>query len=161
MPSPAVTVGLIAHDAKKDELARFMRAHRSMIGGLRFLAPEDRARAVTELMLAIEVLAPDTLGGDLQVAAAVVDGRVDAVIFLHDPLAALPSEPSLGNLLKVCDLKPIPIATNVAAAELIIHRLAEVLEADTTHPRNGQSFERALVLTGPWSDGEDPMSRPR
>jgi len=68
----------------------------------------------------MDVLAPRHAGGDLQLAAAVVEGRLDAVIFFHDPLAALPSEPSISTILKVCDLAPIPLATNVAAAEVLI-----------------------------------------
>ncbi|MGH2725630.1 MAG: hypothetical protein ACRDKS_01510, partial [Actinomycetota bacterium] len=74
------TVGLIAHDSKKEELAGFFGTHHRIARRLRFLAPEDTARAIDVAGLDIDILAPDTLGGDLQVAAAVVEGRVDAVI---------------------------------------------------------------------------------
>lgn len=42
------------------------------------------------------------------------------MIFLHDPLSALPAEPHITPLLKVCDLEKVPIATNIAAAEIIV-----------------------------------------
>ena len=155
-PTPAITLGLIAHDAQKEALTRFVRAHRNILGSFRFLAPGDTAIALAELPLDIHVLAPDNQGGDLQVAAAVVEGRLDAVIFLHDPLAALPSEPSVATMLKVCDLSPIPIATNVASAEVLVHHLDQITERaerELEGEEPDDDFERRLVLTGPWSEG--------
>lgn len=158
-PPTAVTVGLIAHDAKKAELARFLRAHQRFASRFHYIAPEDTARSLDGLGLTIEVCAPDTLGGDLQVAAAVVEGRIDAVIFLHDPLAALPSESSLATILKVCDLEPIPLATNLATAEIVMHRIAAVPHGEERlRPVDEARLERVLVLTAPWSGEDDPAA---
>jgi methylglyoxal synthase len=156
---PVITVALIAHDAKKEELARFMRAHVDLMRGFRFMAPEDTACAIDDPGLELEVMAPDTLGGDLQIAAAIVEGRVDAVIFFLDPLASLPSEPSAATMLKVCDLEPIPIATNRAAGEILLHHLGRVAQRD--HPLEALDddvVERVLTLAGPWSGEDDPAA---
>ena len=163
-PEPSILIGLVAHDAKKEALARFMRAHRRLATHMRFMAPEDTATAIADLSLDVEVLAPDTQGGDLQLAAAVVEGRLDAVIFFHDTLAALPSEPSMSTMLKVCDLGPIPLATNVAAAEVLLHHLERILareDAAAASPAEPEdvNVDRVLILTGPWSeDGRDPAA---
>jgi methylglyoxal synthase len=151
-----ITVALIAHDAKKEELARFMRAHEGLTRGFRFMAPEDTACAVDDPGLDLEVMAPDTLGGDLQIAAAVVEGRVDAVIFFIDPLASLPCEPSAPTMLKVCDLEPIPIATNRAAGEILLHHLARIADREPRGERGLDDVvvERVLMLAAP-RPGED------
>ena len=114
------TLGLLAHDAKKQELCDFAATNRHLLDYLRLVAPDDTARALADIGVETMKLAPDTHGGDLQLAAAVVEGNVDAVIFLHDPLSALPAEPSIAPLLKVCDIERVPIATNIAAAEIVL-----------------------------------------
>ena len=152
-------VALIAHDAKKEELARFMRAHLGLTSRFRFMAPEDTASAVDVPGLDLEVLAPDTLGGDLQIAAAIVEGRVDAVIFFLDPLASLPCEPSVTTMLKVCDLEPIPIATNRVAGEILLHHLARIAHREFPEAIDDDAVERVLTLTGPWSGEDDPAAQ--
>jgi methylglyoxal synthase len=118
------TVALMAHDEKKAELARFIRAHSGVLGRIRFIAPEDTARALEGIPITIHAVAPDAMGGDLHVGAAIVDGLVDALIFLQSPVAAMSWEPDLRPLLKVCDLEGIPVSTNVASAEILIHHFA-------------------------------------
>ncbi len=60
------------------------------------------------------------LGGDAQIAAMVVEGRVRAVFFFVDPLSAHPHDPDIRTLLRVCNVHNVPIATNVAAADLFL-----------------------------------------
>ena len=161
--APKITVGLIAHDPQKEALARFIRAHHPIASRIHFLAPEDTATAVAQSDLDIEVLAPDTQGGDLQLAAAVVEGRLDAVIFFNDPLAALPSEPQVSTILKVCDLEMIPLATNISSAEILVHYLGQIADR-AEHPasvgdEHEDEHDRTLVLTGPWlKGGTDPAA---
>ena len=64
------------------------------------------------------------LGGDLQIGALIAEGRVRAVLFLRDPLQAHPHEPDISALMKVCDTHNIPLATNLATAEIILGELA-------------------------------------
>jgi methylglyoxal synthase len=52
----------------------------------------------------------------------------DAVVFLRDPLTAHPHEPDIQALLKVCDVYGVPVATNVAAARILLSYLAIALE---------------------------------
>jgi methylglyoxal synthase len=122
---PAATLGLLAHDAKREQLCVFAAARRHLLDYLRLIAPSDTARALADVGVETVALAPETHGGDLQLGAAVVDGMVDAIIFLNDPQSALPAEPDMRPILKICDLEGIPIATNLAAAEIVLLHLAE------------------------------------
>jgi methylglyoxal synthase len=78
-----------------------------------------------EADLSIKLVASGPLGGDLEIGARIVEGQVDLLIFLRDPLTAHPHEPDIQALLKVCDIHEVPVATNLAAAEMALHFLEE------------------------------------
>jgi methylglyoxal synthase len=123
---PETVLALIAHDAKKDDLLRLVRAHRRTFVSFRLVATGTTGKLLgDELGLPIERMATGPEGGDLQIGARIVEGRVDAVIFLRDPLTAHPHEPDIQAFLKVCDVHRVPVATNVASAEILLHFLAE------------------------------------
>ena len=60
------------------------------------------------------------LGGDQQIGAMVATGELDLILFFRDPLTAQPHEPDVSALLRLCDVYGIPLATNIATAELLI-----------------------------------------
>src|SRR5699024_6018340 len=64
------------------------------------------------------------LGGDQQIGAMIANNEMDVVIFFRDPLTAQPHEPDVSALMRLCDVHLIPLATNLAAAEITIHALA-------------------------------------
>jgi methylglyoxal synthase len=117
-------LAVIAHDAKKDDLRRMVRTHRAVLSDLRLVATATTgAMLMDELQLPVDLVATGPTGGDLQIGARIVEGRVDAAIFLRDPLTAHPHEPDIQALLKVCDVHRIPVATNVASGEILIRFL--------------------------------------
>jgi methylglyoxal synthase len=61
------------------------------------------------------------MGGDQQIGSMVAGGIVNAIIFLRDPLSSQPHEPDITALLRVCDVHNVPLATNLASAEGILH----------------------------------------
>ncbi len=63
------------------------------------------------------------LGGDQQIGALVAENELDLIIFLRDPLMAQPHEPDITALLRICDVQGIPVATNVATAEILVKAL--------------------------------------
>ena len=151
-----VTVGILAHDAKKDEVCLFARAQRHLLDRVCLMAPEDTAMALEEVGLEVEMLLSGSRGGDLQLGAAVVEGRVDAVIFIQDPLVPLAGEPDIGAMMKVCDLERIPIATNLATAEIVLHRLADVRrigDPPVDDPFDAYRSGRVIRLNRPARDG--------
>ena len=66
-------------------------------------------------------------GGDMQIGARIVEGRVDVVVFLRDPLTAHPHEPDIQALMKVCDVHGVPLATNLASAEILLRSLSQAI----------------------------------
>lgn len=122
------TLALIAHDAKKDELVAFANRRRSDLARFDLLATGTTGGRLTDATgLTVEAVHSGPLGGDVQIGARLVEGGVAGVLFLRDPLTAHPHEPDIQALLKLCDLHGIPLATNLASAELILDGLIAAL----------------------------------
>jgi methylglyoxal synthase len=64
------------------------------------------------------------LGGDQQIGAMIANNDMDMVIFFRDPLTAQPHEPDISALIRLCDVYAIPLATNMASAEILMHALS-------------------------------------
>jgi methylglyoxal synthase len=119
-------LALVAHDAKKHDLLRLARAHYDLVRSVRLVATGTTGTLLaTELHLPVERLTTGATGGDLQIGAMIVDGGVDGLIFLRDPLTPHPHEPDVLALLRVCDMRQVPVATNLASAEILLHAMAE------------------------------------
>ena len=118
------TIALIAHDKKKDDMVEFVRRRRDILARYRLIATGTTGKVVAEATgLTVERMLSGPYGGDQQIGARVAAGEVDAVLFLRDPLTAQPHEPDITALLRVCDVHNVPLATNLATAELIIASL--------------------------------------
>ena len=114
-------LALIAHDEKKEALIEFCVRHKEVLEAWALIGTGTSAEEVSEATgLPVEALLSGPDGGDVQIAAKVAVGEVGAVIFLIDPLSAHPHDPDIETLLRLCNVHNVPIATNLAAAELII-----------------------------------------
>jgi methylglyoxal synthase len=90
------------------------------------MATRHTARLMRDKVgLDVEVLLSGPEGGDAQIAARVATGSVDAVFFFVDRLTAQPHDPDIRALLRVCNVHNVPLATNVASADLIIAALSD------------------------------------
>lgn len=118
-------VALIAHDEKKEALVAFCKAHKSQLERFNLIATHTTGGFLQkEVGLQIERMLSGPLGGDLQIGAQVAEGAISAVIFLRDPLTAHAHEPDISALMKVCDTHNIPLATNLATAEMVLESIA-------------------------------------
>ena len=114
-------LALVAHDEKKDELVDFCVQHRQFLEAWALIATGTTAERISEATgLPVQAYLSGPLGGDAQIAARVAEGEVGAVIFLLDPLSAHPHDPDIQTLQRICNVHNIPLATNRAAAELIV-----------------------------------------
>jgi len=118
-------LALIAHDNKKVDLVVWATFNRETLARFSLVATEHTARLLEDKVgLAVEELLSGPKGGDAQIAALVATESVDAVFFFVDPLAAQPHDPDIRALLRVCNVHNVPLATNLATADLIIAALA-------------------------------------
>jgi methylglyoxal synthase len=121
----AELIALIAHDGKKPEMAALAQRHQAALGAVPLVATATTGGVVEQATgLAVRKVLSGPLGGDLQIGALIAEGRVRAVIFLRDPLQPHPHEPDISALMKVCDTHNVPLATNIAAADIILATLA-------------------------------------
>lgn len=117
-------VALIAHDRKKNELVNFMIAYEPIfINHELYSTGTTGKRIMDQTALKIHRFMSGPLGGDQQIGAMVAQNELDLVIFFRDPLMAQPHEPDISALLRLCDVYSIPLATNVATAEILVRAL--------------------------------------
>ncbi len=121
-----IVLALIAHDAKKDEMVQFAGRHRDILANFELVATRSTGELVHQgTGLDVRLMLSGPQGGDQQIGAQVAAGTIQAVIFLRDPLTAQPHEPDIAALLRVCDVHNVPLATNMATAEAVLHLLYE------------------------------------
>ncbi|MFT9486497.1 methylglyoxal synthase [Tepidibacillus infernus] len=114
-------IALVAHDRKKDELVNFMIAYEIIFSKHQLYATGTSGKRIIEQTnLQIHRFQSGPLGGDQQIGAMVAENELDLIIFFRDPLTAQPHEPDIIALLRLCDVYGIPVATNVATAEILV-----------------------------------------
>ena len=119
-------MALVAHDAKKKELIEFAKRHRDVLSRQRLIATGTTGELLRkEVGLPVSRMESGPLGGDLQIGGKIVSREIKAVIFLRDPLTAHPHDPDIAALMKVCDIHNIPLATNLASADILVFYLKE------------------------------------
>ena len=125
------TLALIAHDHKKVDLIAWATYNRDTLARFRLIGTGHSARLVRDKVgLDVEALLSGPDGGDAQIAARVATAAVHAVFFFVDPLWAQPHDPDIRALLRVCNVHNVPLAMNVATADLVIAALAPCPSAD-------------------------------
>lgn len=114
-------IAFIAHDRKKDEMVNFVTAYEHVFEGRKLYSTGTTGQRIMEAtQLKINRFMSGPLGGDQQIGALVAQDELDLIIFLRDPLMAQPHEPDITALLRLCDVYGIPVATNIATAEILV-----------------------------------------
>jgi methylglyoxal synthase len=123
-------VALIAHDRKKKEIINLVQRNKSLFARCELVATGTTGRLIQqECKIPVRGLQSGPFGGDQQIGAMVSNDEISMVIFLRDPLTAQPHEPDVTALLRVCDVHNVPLATNLATAEMLITALNAQLVA--------------------------------
>ena len=119
-----MNIGLVAHDSKKKLMQNFCIAYRGILSKNDLYATGTTGRLIEEVTnLSVHKYLAGHLGGTQQLAAQIEHNEIDLVIFLRDPLTAKSHEPDVNNVVMICDMYNIPVATNLATAELLIKSL--------------------------------------
>jgi methylglyoxal synthase len=115
------TIALIAHDGKKVDMVAWATFNRHKLEEYHLVATNTTGKLLEEKVgLHVERVLSGPHGGDAQIAARVAQGEINGVIFLLDPLDKHPHDPDIQTLLRVCNVHNVPLATNIATADLII-----------------------------------------
>jgi methylglyoxal synthase len=119
------TVGLVAHDQKKDLMVDFVEYHRTKLAEFDLVATGTTGGRILERCpeLPLTRLKSGPLGGDQQVGALIADGVIHALIFFVDPLSPHPHDVDVKALTRLCLVYDIPLALNPATAALIMSEL--------------------------------------
>lgn len=121
-----MNIALIAHDKKKDDLIRLVRAYAHILKHHQLFATGTTGKRVAEATgLPVHCYKSGPLGGDQEIGAAVARGEMDMILFFRDPLTAQPHEPDVSALMRLCDVYSIPLATNMGGSEILVRSIAQ------------------------------------
>ncbi|MBE5849593.1 MAG: methylglyoxal synthase [Lachnospiraceae bacterium] len=119
-----MNIGLIAHDSKKKLMQNFCIAYRGALSKHKLCATGTTGRLIEEVTnLSVHKYLAGNLGGEQQIGAQIEHNEIDLMIFLRDPLAPDMHKPDINYIVRLCDMHNIPLATNLATAELLIKSL--------------------------------------
>jgi methylglyoxal synthase len=116
------TIALIAHDNKKSEIVNWALKNKETLARYDLCGTGTTARLISEATdLKVKRYLSGPLGGDQQIGAKIAEKKIDMVVFFWDPLESQPHDPDVKALLRISVVYDIPIATNRATADYVIH----------------------------------------
>ncbi len=116
-------IALIAHDGKKPNMVSLVMNNLVLLKKHKIVATGTTGSLIKAEGLTVTLLESGPKGGDAQIATMAVEGKLKCVIFLVDPLDVHPHQVDVSMLLRICNVHNVPLATNVATAELLIKEL--------------------------------------
>ena len=119
-----MNIGLIAHNSKKKLMQNFCIAYRSVLSKNELYATGTTGRLIEEAShLNVHKFLAGHLGGEQQMGALIEQNQMDLIIYLREPLAPQKHDPDVKRIFHLCDTHNIPLATNLATAEMMIKSL--------------------------------------
>ncbi|MCQ2407880.1 MAG: methylglyoxal synthase [Oscillospiraceae bacterium] len=116
-----MTIALIAHDAKKELMIQFCTAYSGILSRHVLCATGTTGKQVAEATgLPIKRFLSGAQGGGQEICSRISCDEIDVLLFFRDPINPKVNEPTDMNLLRLCDVHNVPVATNIATAEALI-----------------------------------------
>ena len=116
-----MNVGISAHNSKKNLIEDFCIAYKGILSKHEVYATGTTGRRIEEVTnLHVHKFLPGSLGGDNQFIEMIERGDMDMVIFFYNPNMMTGKEPDVQRVCRACDQYNIPVATNIATAEMLI-----------------------------------------
>ncbi len=134
-------IALVAHDGKKKELVDWRDKNKDVLKSHFLCGTGTTARLIAERTgLPVKGYNSGPLGGDQQIGAKIVEGQIDFMIFLWDPLEAQPHDPDVKALLRIAVVYDIPIANNLATADFMLNSKF----MNDTYSRRVENFNKTI-----------------
>ena len=116
-----MNIALIAHEKKKELMVQFCIAYAGLLAKHNLCATSTTGNLISEATgLNINRVLSGNHGGEEQITARISCGEIDVLLFFRDPLTPTTREREEMNILRQCDMHNVPVATNIATAEVII-----------------------------------------
>ena len=144
-----MTIAILAHDSRKELALQFCTAYSGILSRNTVIATGTTGRMLTQATgLPVQCYLSGRLGGIQQIAARVACDEIDLVLFFRDPLRTGATNAAEQDLLRLCDMRSVPLATNVATAEVLLRGLdqGDLDYREGAHPvLNAQASSRRAV----------------
>ncbi|MBE7053257.1 MAG: methylglyoxal synthase [Ruminococcaceae bacterium] len=136
-----MNIALIAHDKKKELMVQFCIAYKGILSKHNLVATGTTGTLIADSTgMNVHKFLSGPQGGDQQIGARIAYNEIDLVLFFRDPLTAQAHEPEVNALLRLCDVHNIPLATNVATAEVLVRGMerGDMDWRDIVNPKNSR-----------------------
>ena len=127
-----MTIAILAHDSRKELALQFCTAYSAILSKNTVIATGTTGRMLAQTTgLPVHCYLSGRLGGVQQITSRIACDEVDLVLFFRDPLKADAASITEQNLLRLCDMHSVPIATNIATAEVLLRGLDQLIQSET------------------------------
>ena len=114
-------IAIIADDKKKELMTQFCIAYCGILCKHNLCATGITGKYISEATgLKIERLLSGAHGGAQQITSRVAYNEIDLLIFFRDTSTEGEIDEEQYNLLRMCDIYNVPVATNIATAEVLV-----------------------------------------
>jgi methylglyoxal synthase len=119
-------IAIIAHDRMKAEMVQFLNKNKAILlnENIKLIATGTTGGQAQNAGFTVRRMLSGPMGGDAQIAARVAEGKTKMVLFFKDPNSSHAHEVDINMLIRVCDVHNVPLATNEATAQLLLHAIA-------------------------------------
>ena len=117
-----MNIAFLAHDKKKELMVQFCTAYKSVLGKHKLFATATTGRLIADNTgLPLTLLLSHKQGGHQQINARIAYNEIDLVLMFTDPNNTDTwDDNQMVETIRHCDKHNVPVATNLASAEMLI-----------------------------------------
>lgn len=117
-------IALIAHDKKKELMTQLCIAYCGILSKHNLCATSITGKYISDATgLKIERLLSGSHGGEQQILSRIAYDEIDVLLYFRDTSDGLPMSEEESDLIRMCDIHNVPLATNIATAEILIRAI--------------------------------------
>jgi methylglyoxal synthase len=117
-----LTLAFSVHDSKKERIIEVVKDYKELLAEFELIATRNTGRMIQQSTgLPVTLLNSGQYGGNQEIGALVVKGKVNAVFLLRDPFAVQAHEPDITALARACDIHNVILSTNIATSEAVLN----------------------------------------